>query len=81
VRRKKAVAYFARFHTSSAFPSPEAAVGLLHFVARDRHGSLLTGPVPIRKRAAFNVKVKGMIDRAGHAADCCTGRRAVTSKI
>src|SRR5215469_762134 len=36
-------------------------VGVLHFVARDRYGSLLIGPVPIRKRAAFDVKVKCMI--------------------
>jgi hypothetical protein len=32
VRRKKAVAYFARFHTSSAFPPPEAAM-LVYFIS------------------------------------------------
>jgi hypothetical protein len=32
VRRKKAVAYFARFHTSSAFPAPEAAM-LVYFIS------------------------------------------------
>jgi hypothetical protein len=36
-------------------------VGVLHFVARDRYRSLLVGPIPIRKRAAFDVKVKCMI--------------------
>src|SRR5215831_4501667 len=36
-------------------------VGVLHFVASDRYGSLLIGPAPIRKRAAFDVKVKCMI--------------------
>ena len=60
-----------------SFPATRGShVGLLHFVARDRHGSLLTGPVPIRKRAAFNVKVKGMIrpcrpcSRFLHGAAC-----------
>src|SRR5215813_5231751 len=55
-------------HQLSLPAARRSRVGVLHFVARNRYGSLLIGPVPIRKRAAFDVKVKcmiGLIDGVG----------------
>ena len=69
VRRKEAGCLFYPLPYQLSFPAARRShVGIFHFVARDRHRSLLIGPVPIRKRAAFNAKVKGMIrliDRVG----------------
>ena len=48
-------------HQLSLPAARRSRVGVLHFVTRDRYGSLLIGPVPIRKRAAFDVQVKSMI--------------------
>jgi hypothetical protein len=73
--REKAGRLFCFFPYQLGLPAARSShVGVLQFVARDRYGSLLIGPVPIRKRAAFNVKVKGMIrfiDRVG--AKVCNG--------
>src|SRR5271166_2498691 len=67
--QKKAGCLFCPFPYQFGSPAARRSrVSVLHFVARERHGSFLIGPVPIRKRAAFNVKVKGMIrliDRVG----------------
>jgi hypothetical protein len=53
---------FCAFPNQLSLPTARCSrVGVLHFVARDRYGSLLIGPVPIRKRAAFDVKDKCMI--------------------
>src|SRR5262249_35437499 len=53
---------FCPFPYQLGLPAARSSrVGVLHFVARDRYGSLLIGPIPIWKRAAFDVKVKCMI--------------------
>jgi hypothetical protein len=58
VRRKEAGCLFCPLPYQLSFPAARRShVGIFHFVARDRHRSLLIGPVPIRKRAAFNAPV------------------------
>jgi hypothetical protein len=96
VRRKEAGCLFCPLPYQLSFPAARRShVGVFHFVARDRHRSLLIGPVPIRKRAAFNAKVKGMIrliDRVGAKVRngtmyrrliliCCAFKTVITRKF